>query len=207
MKKIIFGTMFFIIVFLVTFIFFTQKSIQAPLITQSFNSYVIKENPSAKLIAYELHTVEKMEYKKNLNLLWKLISFANVDTQMLVPVHYSFYIDLHEGFDLKKEGEELVVYAPELKSYTPAINVSGISFVVKEAPMLYDVSKIEKAFYKNLTQMINQRSEELKYSYHDKAAESLKALIAKWIQQNGYKGQIDPDNVRIQFKTSEAIVP
>lgn len=171
-------------------------------ISQSFSSYVTKEIPSSKLVVFEVFTVEKIERKERLSFLWKLISLSDLSAEILVPVHYSFYIDLNEGFELTKEGDKLVVQAPALKSHTPAVDVSAISFKVNDAPFLYNTNKIEKEFYAQLTSYLNQQSEALKQSYSIKSSESLKRVILSWMMINKYDKDIQPENIEIRFRTS-----
>ena len=174
-------------------------------ITESFKSYVTKEIPSAKLVVFEVFTVEKIERKEKLNFLWKLISISDLSAEILIPVHYSFYIDLNEEFHLEKKGDKLIVRAPALKSHTPAVDVSAISFKVNEAPFLYNTNKIEKDFYRNLTNYLNQQSENLKKSYSLRSSDSFKKVILNWIHINNYVKDIKSEDIEIQFSTDTTL--
>ncbi len=177
----------------------TQGLFNSSQISQSFSSYVTKEIPSAKLVVFEVFTVEKIERKEKLSFLWRLISLSDLSAEILVPVHYSFFIDLNEGFQLLKEGDKLVVQAPALKSHTPAVDVSAISFKVNDAPFLYNTHKIEKEFYAQLTNYLNQQSEVLKQSYTLKSSDSLKRVVLNWLAINNYDRDINSEDIVSRF--------
>lgn len=166
----------------------------------SLTSYVMKTEPSQKMIVYEVTTVEKIKRVEALSLLWRLISSANVDTEMLVPVKYSYYIDFNEGFEIEKTGVGYKVTVPALKSYQPAVDVSGISFQVKEAPPFYNTKKIESKLLQQLTEYLNTRSEEVKLNYYGEARKSVEKVVYSWVMTNEEYESLSDNEIHIVFK-------
>lgn len=206
-NKVILTVLGLVILVLVAFNVYQQTVLSPQSIQKSFNTYVVKEVPSAKLIVFELHTVEKIRKQEKLNFLWKLISISDVDVEILVPVQYSFYIDVNEKFEIQKNDNSLIILAPPLKSFTPAVDVSGISFMVNEAPFLYDTSKIEKSFYDGLTQYVNEQSEIYKLNYQDKSSFSLQKVILSWLKDSDYIKNFRSDQIQVKFSMSENKAP
>ena len=166
----------------------------------SLSAYVMKAEPSQKMIVYEVTAVEKIKRVEALSLVWRLISSANVDTEMLVPVKYSYYIDFNDGFEIEKIGSVYKVTVPVLKSYQPAVDVSGISFQVKEAPFFYDTKKIESKILQQLTDYLNTRSEEMKVTYYGEARKSVEKVVYSWIMTNQEYESLTENEIQIVFK-------
>lgn len=169
-------------------------------ITQVFNSYVLKTQATQKLVIHELHTVEKIERSEKLNFLWNLFSFKDINTEMFVPVSYAFFIDLKEGFQIEIVNGKYVVQAPELKSMTPAADISAISFKASGNPFFYDVRRVEDDFRNKLTQYLNQQSEFWLNNYKPEAAKSLKRSIKLWLAESSRLKDIPDDDIEIHFR-------
>ena len=166
----------------------------------SLSAYVMKAEPSQKMIVYEVTTVEKIKRVEALSLVWRLISSANVDTEMLVPVKYSYYIDFNEGFEIEKINSIYKVTVPSLKSYQPAVDVSGITFQVKEAPYFYDTKKIETKILQQLTEYLNGRADQMKQTYYSEARKSVEKVVYSWIMTDQEYASLDENEIQIVFK-------
>lgn len=182
------------------FIYLAKSSLGVEQIKTSLTTYVMSAEPTQKMIVYELRTTEKITKTQKLSLLWKLISVSDVNVDMLVPVKYAYYIDFNEGFDIEKSADSYKITVPPLKSYDPVVNVSGITFVVNEAPFLYNVKKMESQILSQLTNYLNQKSEDLKSSYRDQARESVRVLLRKWNLTNPDLQSLDVQKIQIVFK-------
>jgi hypothetical protein len=170
----------------------------------SLSAYVMKAEPTQKMVVYEVTSVEKIKRVEALSLLWRLISSANVDTEMLVPVKYSYYIDFNEGFEIEKTGIGYKVTVPALQSNQPAVDVSGISFQVKEAPYFYDTKKIESKILQQLTEYLNTRSEQVKINYYGEARKSVEKVVYSWVMTNEEYESLSDNDIQIVFKNETA---
>lgn len=182
---------------------FAYLKISSPSLDQiktSLTTYVMSAEATQKMIVYELRTTEKITKTQKLNMLWKLVSLSDVNVDMLVPVKYAYYIDFNEGFSLDKSGDGFKVTVPRLQSYEPTVDVSGITFVVNEAPLLYNVKKTESQIMSQLTGYLNQKSEELKSSYREQARQSVQVMLKKWLATNPDLNSIDAGKIQIVFK-------
>lgn len=168
----------------------------------SLASYITSANSTQKLVLFEVNAVEKIKRTESLNPLWSLISSAQLNVEMLVPVQYSFYIDLQDKLSLEYQNSVLVVTAPSLMSSQPAPDISGISFSVKEAPFFYDVRKVEDQIRAKLTPYLIERSESLKLTYEVEAAESLKKLVKRWMSTD--ENFMNKPEIAIQVKFAPA---
>ena len=139
------------------FIYVKSSAVSLAEIKTSLITYVMSAEASQKMIVYELRTTEKITRTQKLNQLWKLISVSDVNVDMLVPVRYSYYIDFNDGFNIEKNGDGFKITVPRLKSYKPAADVSGITFVMNEAPFLYNVKKIQTQIMSQLTGYLSQK--------------------------------------------------
>lgn len=182
------------------FVFFKSSSLNLDQIKTSLTTYVMSTEATQKMIVYELRTTEKISKTQKLNRLWKLISLSDVNVDMLVPVKYSYYIDFKEGFNVEKSESGLKVTVPELKSLEPTVDVSGITFVVNEAPFLYNVKKTESQIMSQLTGYLNQKSEDLKSSYREQARQSVQVMLKKWLSANPELNSVDAQKIQIVFK-------
>ena len=188
------------------FIYVKSSTVSLVDIKTSLTTYVMRTEASQKMIVYELRTTEKISRTQKLNQLWKLISVSDVDVDMLVPVRYAYYIDFNDGFNIEKSGDVYKITVPGLKSYEPAADVSGITFVVNEAPFLYNVKKMQTQIMSQLTGYLNQKSEDLKSSYREQARESVKVMLQKWLLISPELKLLDPQKIQIVFKDEVAKV-
>lgn len=172
----------------------------------SLTAYVMKAEPSQKMIVYEVTTVEKIKRVEALSLAWRLISSANVDAEMLVPVKYSYYIDFNEGFEIEKTDVGYKVTVPALKSYQPAVDVSGISFQVKEAPYFYNTKKIESKILQQLTEYLNTRSDQVKLNYYGEARKSVEKVVYSWVMTNEEYESLNDSDLQIVFKDEATVL-
>ncbi|MBY0453252.1 MAG: hypothetical protein K2P92_09460 [Bdellovibrionaceae bacterium] len=182
------------------FIYVKSSSLSLDQIKTSLTTYVMSAEATQKMIVYELRTTEKITKTQKLNMLWKLVSVSDINVDMLVPVKYAYYIDFNEGFSLDKSGDGFKIVVPPLKSYEPAVDVSGITFVVNEAPLLYNVKKTESQIMSQLTAYLNQKSEELKSSYREQARQSVQVMLKKWLAANPELRSVDVSKIQIVFK-------
>jgi hypothetical protein len=190
------------------YIYLKSTSLSLDQIKTSLTTYVMSAEATQKMIVYELRTTEKITKTQKLNMLWKLISVSDVNVDMLVPVKYAYYIDFNEGFKLDKSGDGFKMTVPALKSYEPAVDVSGITFVVNEAPLFYNVKKTESQILSQLTGYLIQKSEELKSSYREQARQSVQVMLKKWLAANPELREIDSQKILIIFQDeAEKIKP
>ena len=182
------------------FIYVKSSAVSLVDIKTSLTTYVMRTEASQEMIVYELRTTEKITRTQKLNQIWKLISVSDVDVDMLVPVRYSYYIDFNDGFNVEKSGDGYKITVPALKSYEPAADVSGITFVVNEAPFLYNVKKIQTQIMSQLTGYLSQKSEDLKSSYREQARESVKVMLQKWLLISPELKSLDPQKIQIIFR-------
>lgn len=196
------GTVLFAITFMVSGYALVRKAI-GPDLNQaklSLTTYVLSAEATQKMIVYELHTTEKITKTEKLNMLWRLVSVSDVDVDMLVPVKYAYYIDFKEGFDIQSSSEGIRVIAPTLRSYDPVVDVSAITFVVNEAPFLYNIKKTEAQIRSELTAYLMQKSENLKMSYKEQARASVQNLVQKWLLNSPEFQDLKNGPLKIEFK-------
>lgn len=163
-------------------------------LNQSFTSYVTKASASQKLILFELDTVEKIDRTEKYTFLWNLISLPDLVTEMLIPVHYGFYIDLSKKFELSEADGIMHVLAPQIESLAPAANISAITFNVKQEYFFHNSQKTKDELQKSISSYLNAQSIHLMKKYEKESADSLKKFILSWLAK-----QYSNKNIEIQI--------
>lgn len=167
-------------------------------ISDQFRSYVSAARSTQKIVLYELQVVEQIDRTEKHTLLWNLISLPDLVIRMQVPVQYGFYVDVSEGFEFQKDNGNWIVIAPPLRSQTPAVDISGLSFHVRKGAFFHDTQNAKEAIQRDLTEYLFKQSEKAKSSYETQAAESLKGLVGAWLRQSN--PTLPNEQIQVRFR-------
>lgn len=107
-------------------------------ITTSFSSYATEVSGTTYLQFATLRQVEVFERKDEATLLWGQLALPDVVVEARAPVEYTYYLDLNKTWNLKLEGDTILVAAPAIEFNTPAVDPSALRFEVKEGSVFRD---------------------------------------------------------------------
>ncbi len=129
-------------------------------VTTSFISYATEVSGSSYLQFGTLNEVEVFERSEAASALWGRLDLPTVVVQATAPVEYTYYLDLDETWDLRFDGETILVRAPRIQHNTPAIDVARLRYEVREGSVFRDEDEVLTRLQEGLTDMARGRAED-----------------------------------------------
>ncbi|MBM4171732.1 MAG: DUF4230 domain-containing protein [Ignavibacteria bacterium] len=166
-----------------------SENFESGKITTEFRDYVTEVKGFQRLQVASLKTVDIFTKLDSKSILWNLIDLPDVKIEIKIPVEYTYYLDLKDQWDLQWNEEKLSVkvIAPNIKSGTPAVDISKMNITVQKGSFLRDVESVKN-------ELIGELSEKLAYLADKKipwireaARNETKEFINNWFVQIHFK--------------------
>jgi hypothetical protein len=168
----------------------------------TFRSYVIKLNGVQHLQLAELSQVETFERKSTHSLFWDTLQLPDVVVEMIIPVQYTYFIDLKKNFDFSLQNNILTVYAPEIQVAKPAADISAIELNIKKGSFLRNEKEILKQLRLKASELLERRGNESKLLVLETCRKQLAEVVRQWFRlQNPNYQDLE---IKIIFQSSLA---
>ncbi len=147
----------------------------------TFISYASRVSGGKKLQVAELEQTEVYTRADAGAVLWGRLALPDVVVSATVPVEYTYYLDLEADWQFVLEEGSLLVYAPEIRFNTPALDVSELRFEVREASLLRDEDAAIEALRAGLTRASRERAAEHVSLIRETARRQTEEFVSSWL--------------------------
>ena len=189
-----------------------QAFMKGTVVTE-FRSYAIEVTSSNYLQVAKLNTNEQFTRTVSKTIFWDKIDLPEVKVDIMVPVEYTFYVDL-EGiwrFSLRDLGSktdeviEVIIHAPEIQLNRPSINLTRLTVNMKGSILRTDESEVEKQLLKEILPMCIRSGKDKVKLIRAVAKDEVEKFVQNWfvnIQFKDYK--IKPHVKAVYFADEES---
>ncbi|HSF17094.1 MAG TPA: hypothetical protein VLK65_16205 [Vicinamibacteria bacterium] len=129
-------------------------------VTTQFVSYATEVSGSQRLQFATLDEMEVFERTDSTTVLWGQLALPDVVVRAEAPVTYTYYLDLEGRWEFTIRDRVVLVQAPPIRSNTPAIDVSRISYEVETRSFLRNETAALENLRRGLTDLAKRRSAE-----------------------------------------------
>ncbi len=151
-------------------------------LTTSFVSYATQVSATTRLQVAKVASGESFERKDQLTILWGELSLPDVVVEARAPVEYTYYVALDKAWSFALDGPWLVVSAPPLEFGTPALDVSKLTFVVRQGSILRDEAAVVEQLRLGLTELCRRRAADHAALAREPARRSAEAFVETWLK-------------------------
>jgi hypothetical protein len=109
------------------------------------------------------------------------ISLPDVIVSVQFPVEYNFNVSLAAPWKFEKRNKVLWVYAPELSSQTPAVNISEMKFEIRKGSFLRNENDVKEKLQKELTGYLAENSILLREQVRSESRKSVEQFVRAWV--------------------------
>lgn len=188
-----------------------QAFMKGTVVTE-FRSYAIEVTSSNYLQVAKLNTNERLSRTVSKTIFWDKIDLPEVKVDIMVPVEYTFYVDL-EGiwkFTLRDLGSkadeiiEVIIHAPEIQLNRPSVNLTRLTVNMKGSILRTDENEVEKRLMKEILPMCIRSGKDKIKLIRAIAKDEVEKFVQNWfvnIQFKDYK--IKPHVKAVYFADEE----
>ncbi len=163
----------------------------------TFISYAARVSGSSFLQVARLEQTEVYTRLDSGTLLWGNLQLPDVVVAAIVPVEYTFHVDLDDSWEFSLEEGVLQVIAPEIGFNTPALDVSGLRFDVRESSLLRDENAAIEALKSGLSELSRGRAREHVSLVRETARRRTEEFVGTWLA--GAFGDAESYRVEVVF--------
>ncbi len=169
-------------------------------IEYKFYSYATRITGKQRLQVAKLQETEIFERKSELKALW--FHLPDVVVRAKVPVEYSFYVDMTQGWKFHREADEVIIDVPELTNSTPAVDIGHLQFDVVKGSVFRNEKEAIEAIQSDLMGLLIEKSIEHRQTVRDEARASIEQFVNGWFAQMTGAA---PQKVRVRFPNEETL--
>lgn len=160
-----------------------------------FYSYATQIVGKQRLQVAKLQETEVFERTSKLKAFW--VDLPDVVVKATVPVEYSFFVDMNQGWKFRLLNNEILVEVPGLTNSTPAVDVGKLRFdVVKGSLFRSEKDSLDK-IQKELMGLLVEKSIEHRVTVREQARTSIEQFVKGWLAQ--VTGALPSQNVKVRF--------
>ena len=163
----------------------------------TFISYAARVSGSSLLQVAHLVQTEVYTRQDSETLLWGNLQLPDVVVAAIVPVEYTFHVDLDDSWQFSLEDGVLQVVAPEIGFNTPALDVSRLRFDIRESSLLRDEEAAIEALKAGLSELSRRRAREHISLVRETARRRTEDLVGTWLA--GAFGDAESYRVEVLF--------
>jgi hypothetical protein len=146
----------------------------------------------AHLAQTEVYTRQDSE-----TLLWGNLQLPDVVVAAIVPVEYTFHVDLDDSWQFSLENGVLMVVAPKIGFNTPALDVSRLRFDIRESSLLRDENAAIEDLKSGLSTLSRGRAREHISLVRETARRRTEEFVGTWLA--GAFGDAESYRVEVLF--------
>ena len=159
------------------------KAFQTGSVTTTFISYAAEVSGSNYLQFATLKQTEVFERTDSRATLWGQLELPDVVVQATAPVEYTYYLDLNGKWEMKLEGNSVLVIAPEIAFNTPSVDASAIRYDVREGSLFRDEDIVVDKLREGLMEMSRQRARDNIGLIRELGRRKTVEFVQKWLTQ------------------------
>ena len=188
-----------------------QAFMKGTVVTE-FRSYAIEVTSSNYLQVAKLNTNEQLSRTVSKTIFWDKIDLPEVKVDIMVPVEYTFYVDL-EGIwkftlqDLGSKADEIIeviVHAPEIQLNRPSINLTRLTVNMKGSILRTDENEVEKQLMQEILPMCMRSGKDKIKIIRAIAKDEVEKFVQNWFVNFQFKDyKIKPHVKAVYFADEE----
>lgn len=179
---------------LILVLFFLLKLKPDNSLKKDFRSFVLGGVATERLQIAEIKKIEIID-KTSKKVLWDMVKLPDVVVRFQTPVTYTYYIDFKETWDIRKQGNLLIMKLPALKMNEPASDISQMEFFVKEGSLLRGNQEAIDSVKPELNHLLKKSGEESLPQAYELAQNAIVAMAQRWKEM----GFVDFEEIKIEF--------
>ncbi len=171
------------------------EKFQSGKITNEFRDYVTQIKGFQRLQVATLNTVDIFTKLDSRSVFWNMIDLPDVQVEIKMPVEYSYYLDLNDEwrFDWNDKDKKVTVFAPQIKSNTPAVDVSSMSITIQKGSFLRDEEEVKEKLISELSGRLAEIAEKKIPLIRETARNEIRQFISNWFIKNYFKdSEVNP---------------
>jgi hypothetical protein len=150
-------------------------------VTTSFASHATEVSGSTFLQFATLRQVEVFQRKDSTTLLWGQFSLPDVVVEARAPVEYTYYLDLNKPWNLRLEGDTILVSAPAIEFNTPALDASALRFEVREGSVFRDEAAVTEQLRRGLSSLAKLRARQHVVLVRETGRRRTEQFVETWL--------------------------
>jgi hypothetical protein len=159
------------------------EGFRAGTVTTSFASYATEVSGTTFLQFATLRQVEVFERKDTSSLLWGQLALPDVVVEARAPVEYTYYLDLNKTWNLKLEGDTILVAAPPIEFNTPALDASALRFEVREGSVFRDEAAVVEQLRHGLSDLAKVRARQHVALVRETGRRRTEQFVETWLSR------------------------
>ena len=148
----------------------------------------------------KLHETEVFERTSQLKAFW--VDLPDVVVKATVPVEYSFFVDMNQGWKFRLFNDEIVVEVPGLTNSTPAVDVSKLRFDVVKGSLIRNEKESLDKIQNELMGLLVEKSIEHRVTVREQARASIEQFVKGWLTQ--VTGGIPGKTIKVHFADEDS---
>ncbi|WP_374075712.1 hypothetical protein [Bdellovibrio bacteriovorus] len=165
-----------------------------------FYSYATQIVGKQRLQVAKLQQVEVFERTSQLKAFW--IDLPSVVVKATVPVEYSFFVDMNQGWKFRLIDDVVLVDVPGLTNSTPAVDIGKLRFDVVKGSIFRSESESLEKIQKELMGLLVEKSIEHRTVVREQARTSIEQFVGGWLSQ--VTGGLPSAKIRVRFADEAA---
>ncbi len=130
-----------------------------------------------------LKQAENFKREESGSTAWGWIPLPKVVVLAVAPVEYSYFLDFAAPWEFQREGDTMMVFAPEIMPNTPAIDVSALSFYTLAGSVWRDEEVAKDKLRQSLTESLKDRSVQNTKLVREVGRQRLADFVEKWLAE------------------------
>lgn len=149
----------------------------------SFAQYASELRGGLRLQVATLRQVEVFERTDSQAILWGRFALPDVVVEARAPTEYVYSLDLATPWTFERDGAVVRVTAPALEPGTPALDVSGLRFEIKQGSVLRDEAAVVESLRLALTELARIRARQSLSLVRETARRQAEVFVESWLRE------------------------
>jgi hypothetical protein len=150
-------------------------------VTTTFRSYATEVTGTTRLQFAELRQQEVFERRDTEAIFWGALSLPDVVVEARAPVTYTYFLDLEKEWRFRFDGRDVLVVAPPVEWNRPAVDVSALSFAVREGSVFRNPDVAQERLRAQLTPLLERRAREHVPFVRETGRRKVEEFVDTWL--------------------------
>jgi hypothetical protein len=151
-------------------------------VTTSFVSYATQLSGTRLLQFARLRETEVFERRDEMTVLWGALALPDVVIEARASVEYTYYLDLDKPWRFRLDGASVEATVPPIEWNAPALDVSSLSFVVREGSVFRDEALVKERLRASLTPLLARRAQQHVALVRETGRRQTEGFLEKWLK-------------------------
>jgi len=189
--------------FYVALIFFKGQIIDQSFVKNEmqvkFFSQAVKMQGNQRFQFFTLKQIEVLEKKSLAAIKWINLSLPDVVVGAIIPVTYTYFLELNDTWELDYQNDILMVKVPQIYFNEPAVDVSHMELLVTKGSIFRNEQIVLDQLKTSIMDYLRMRAQENINLIKENGKKEIEAFILKWITTH-YQFK---DNIKVQIEFSK----